>query len=134
MNPVKVGHIVKFHTPMPDEDPDQLHVVLEVTDETDDARAKIKALGTGLNHPPVTTVPVSDLVRAEVDASDLLEYRVIIETVNGRRIAGIAKKVWNDKVKAELTRLENGVDSNVYLTIEDDSGNTHEGFLFVKPT
>lgn len=118
---------------MPDEDPDQLHVVLEVTDETDDARAKIQALGTGLNHPPVTTVPISDLVRAEVDASDLLGYRVMIETVNGRRIAGIAKKVWNDKVKAELTKLSDGVDSNVYLTIEDDSGNTHEGFLFVKP-
>jgi hypothetical protein len=33
MKPTKQGQIAKFHTPLADEDPDQLYVVLEVIED-----------------------------------------------------------------------------------------------------
>lgn len=62
MKPVRKGQIVKFHSPMEDEDPEQLYVILEVKGDGDDARLDIQALDTGMMFPPVSTVMVEDLV------------------------------------------------------------------------
>jgi len=62
MKLVKEGQIVKFHTPMEDEDPNQLYVVKEVKGSGEDARIDILALDTGLTFPPINTVLISDLV------------------------------------------------------------------------
>jgi len=62
---IKKGSIVKFKKPFPDEDPNQLFVVLEVLkgQRTD---AKIMALGTEMNIPPVYVFPLDDLVLADI--------------------------------------------------------------------
>lgn len=70
------GSIVKFHTPFPDENPEQQYVLLFVypewtqefkdgTSRTYPAKADIKALNTGLTFPPINSVELGDLV--EVD-------------------------------------------------------------------
>ena len=71
MKPNKPGQVVKFHTPLPDEDPDQLYVVLEIKEDVEKPRADIKALNTDLSFPPIYTVLLEDLKVVEVDTSDL---------------------------------------------------------------
>ena len=58
---IKKGQIVKFHTPLPDEDPNQHYVVMEVMDNTDRPRVDIKPINTGLKLPPINTVPLDDI-------------------------------------------------------------------------
>jgi len=48
MKTTKVGQVVKFHTPLADEDPNQLYVILEIKGDDATARVDIKALHTGL--------------------------------------------------------------------------------------
>jgi hypothetical protein len=47
METIKEGKIVKFHTPLADENPNQLYVVLEVIEDNERSRAKIQALNLG---------------------------------------------------------------------------------------
>lgn len=61
MRPNKQGQIVKFHSSLPGEDPDQLSVVMEVIKDTERPRADIKALNTGFPYPPINTVLLEEL-------------------------------------------------------------------------
>jgi hypothetical protein len=54
MRPNKIGQVAKFHTPLPDENPDQLYVVLEIKEDLERQSADIKALNTGLSFRPTT--------------------------------------------------------------------------------
>lgn len=62
MEPSKVGQKVKYHTPFPDEDPDQIYLVLEVKAGAEDTRVDISPLNMDLSFPPVYTVKSEDLV------------------------------------------------------------------------
>ena len=61
MKSISKGNIVKFHTPLPEENPNQLYVVLEVIADDERPRADIQALNTGLSFPPINTVRLGDL-------------------------------------------------------------------------
>lgn len=61
MIPNKTGQLVKFHTPLPDENPKQLYVVLEIIIDDIRPRADIMPLNTGLPFPPINTVLLNDL-------------------------------------------------------------------------
>lgn len=69
MIPNKIGQVAKFHTPLPDEDPNQLYVVLEIIKDVEKPRAAIKAVNTGLSFPPINTVLLDDI--EVVNANDL---------------------------------------------------------------
>lgn len=47
MIPNKEGQIVTFYTPLADEDPEQIFVVLALKEKGGRSRADIQALGTG---------------------------------------------------------------------------------------
>ena len=53
MLPTKEGQIVKFHTPLKDENPDQQYVVLEIKDDSIKSRVDIQALNTGSSFSPI---------------------------------------------------------------------------------
>lgn len=61
MKPDKKGQVAKFHTPLPDENPNQLYVVLDIIKDIEKPRAEIEALNTGLPFPPINTVLLDDL-------------------------------------------------------------------------
>jgi hypothetical protein len=61
MRPNKIGQLAKFRTPLPDENPNQLYVVLEIIEDDERPRANIEALNTGLSFPPINTVNLDDL-------------------------------------------------------------------------
>lgn len=82
MRPNKPGQVVKFQTPLPDENPDQLFVVLEIKDDVEKPRADIKALNTALSFPPIYTVLIDDLEVVEVDTSDIVGHIVTINKAN----------------------------------------------------
>jgi hypothetical protein len=65
MTPTQSGQIVRFHTPFPDEDSDQLYVILEYFSDVETPRAFIQALGSGMPLPPTTTVLAEDLELVE---------------------------------------------------------------------
>lgn len=72
MKPYKTGQIAKFHTPLPDEDSNQLYVILDIIEDVENPSAEVKALNTGLSLPPINTVLLDDLEVVEVDTSELV--------------------------------------------------------------
>lgn len=133
MIPTRQGQIVKFHTPLADEDPDQLYVVLEIKEDGERSRVDIKALNTGLSFPPVNTVLLSDLEVIKVDTSDLTGHTVTINKSDFSQVVGKVIKVSEQKIDLDLSKGIHGVETNVWLTILDDKGNEHMGTLYVTP-
>lgn len=131
MKPNKPGQVAKFHTPLPDEDPDQLYVVLEIKEDVEKPRADIKALNTGHSFPPINTVLLDDLKVVEVDTSDLIGYEVTIQKEDYSQAIGRVVKASEQKIFLDLTKGEKGVETNVWLTIQDKNGIEHTGTLFV---
>lgn len=132
MRPNKIGQVSKFHTPLPDEIPNQLYVVLEIKEDVERPRADIKALNTGLRYPPINTVLLDDLEVVEVDTDDLVGHQVIINKADYSQATGKVVKVSEQKIMLDLIQDVKGVETNVWLTIEDESGKEHIGTLFVK--
>jgi hypothetical protein len=116
---------------MPDEDSDQLYVVLEVKEDSQRARADIKPLNTNLRFPPINTVRLEDLEVVEVDTSDLIGHQVSIITPDNKEVAGEVIDVKEEKLLVNLTQEENGVRLNVELTIKDKKGDKHSGNLII---
>ncbi|MCT4645793.1 MAG: hypothetical protein N4A74_12470 [Carboxylicivirga sp.] len=131
MKPFKVGQITKFHTPLLDEDPNQIYVVVEIVEEIDRPRAEIKALNTGLSFPPINTVNLDDLEIVEVDTADLMGHFVTIVKNDNSKVSGTVIEVEKQKIMLDLTKGIDGVKTNVFLTIQDKSKQVHEGILFV---
>ena len=131
MRPNKIGQVARFHTPLPDENPDQLYVVLEIKEGDERPRADIKALNTGLSFPPINTVLLDDLEVVEVDTAELVGHQVTINKADYSQATGKVVKVSEQKIMLDLTKGVKGVETNVLLTIEDESGKEHTGTLFV---
>jgi len=131
MRPKKIGQVAKFHTPLPDENPNQLYVVLEIIEDDERPRADIKALNTGLSFPPINTVKLDDLEVVEVDTADLVGHNVTINKADYSQATGKVVKVSEQKIMLDLTKGVKGVETNVWLTIEDENGKEHTGTLFV---
>ena len=131
MRPNKIGQVAKFHTPLTDENPNQLYVVLEIKEEVDSSKPDIKALNTGLSFPPINTVLLDDLEVVEVDTSDLVGHEVTINKADYSQATGKVVKVSEQKIMLDLTKGVKGVETNVWLTIQDENGTEHTGTLFV---
>jgi hypothetical protein len=131
MKPNKPGQVAKFHTPLTDENPNQLYVVLEIIADDERPRADIKALNTGLSFPPINTVKLDDLEVVEVDTSDLVEHEVTINKADYSQATGKVVKVSEQKIVLDVTKGVKGVETNVWLTIENENGREHTGTLFV---
>jgi hypothetical protein len=131
MRPNKPRQVAKFHTPLPDENPNQLYVVLEIKEDVERPRADIKAFITGLSFPPINTVLLDDLEVVEVDTSDLVGHEVTIKKTYYSQATGKVVKVSEQKIMLDLTKGVKGVETNVWLTIEDANGKEHTGTLFV---
>jgi len=131
MTPTKVGQVAKFHTPLADEDPNQLYVVLEIYGNDDSARVDIKPLNTGLPFPPINKVLLTDLMVVEVPTGELIGHDVTVIKADKSQAKGRVKSVKDEKINLDLTKGATGVTTNVYLTIVDKNGAEHEGTLFV---
>jgi len=131
MRPNKIGQVAKFHTPLPDENPNQLYVVLEIIEDDERPRADIKALNTGLSFPPINTVSLYDLEVVEVDTDDLVGHKVTINKADYSQATGNVVKVSEQKIMLDMTKGVKGVETNVWLTIEGENGKEHTGTLFV---
>lgn len=133
MKPIEKGAIVKFHTPLSEENPNQLFVVLEVIANDERPRADIQALNTGLSFPPINTVRLGDLEVVEVDTNDLIGHKVTINKSDYSQVKGRVIKVSEQKIEVNLSNGVNGVETNVWLTVVDNEGVEHLGTLFVNP-
>ena len=133
MLPKKEGQIVRFHTPLADEDPDQIYVVLELKDDGDRSRVDIQALGTGWAFPPVSTVLLADLEVVEVGTADLMGHHVTVNKPDYSQAEGKVIKVSEQKIDLDLSAGVKGVETNVWLTVLDTDGVEHHGTLYVKP-
>lgn len=131
MKPTKQGQIAKFHTPLADEDPEQLYVILEVIEDDERPRAGIQALSTGLAFPPITKVRLDDLEVVEVSTQDLIGHYVTINKPDYSQVEGKVSKVSEQKIEVTLSNGVHGVETNVWLTVVDNDGIEHLGTLFV---
>ena len=74
---------------------------------------------------------VDELQVVEVDTTDLVGHRVTINKADYSQATGKVVKVSEQKIMLDLTKGVKGVETNVWLTIEDESGKEHTGTLFV---
>lgn len=133
MTLISKGNIVKFHTPLPDENPNQLYVVLEVIADDERPRADIQALNTGLSLPPINTIRVGELEVVEVHTNDLIGHKVTINKSDYSQVEGRVIKVNEQKLAVNLSNGVHGVETNVWLTVVDNEDVEHLGTLFVHP-
>ncbi len=133
MTLISKGNIVKFHTPLPDENPNQLYVVLEVIADDKRPRADIQALNTGLSLPPINTIRVGELEVVEVHTNDLIGHKVTINKSDYSQVEGRVIKVNEQKLAVNLSNGVHGVETNVWLTVVDNEDVEHLGTLFVNP-
>ena len=133
MKPTKQGQIAKFHTPLADENPEQLYVVLAVIEDNERARAEIQALNTSLAFPPINTVSLNDLEVVEVSTQDLIGHYVTINKSDYSQVEGKVSNVSEQKIEVNLSNGVHGVETNVWLTVIDSNGEEHLGTLFVNP-
>lgn len=131
MKAVKEGQIVKFHTPLAHENPNQLYVVLEVIEDQESSRAEIQALNTGLPFPPINKVKLSDLEVVEVCTDDLMGHKVTINKSDDSQVEGRVIKVSEQKIELNLSSGAKGVETNVWLTVVDNKGVEHLGTLLI---
>lgn len=131
MRPNKIGQVAKFNTPLPDENPNQLYVILEIYFDVEKPRAKIKELNGGLPFPSVYTVLVNDLQVVAVYTADLVGHKVTINKADYSKAIGKVVKVSEQKIMIDLTKGVKGVETNVWLTIQAENGKEHIGTLFV---
>ncbi len=131
--PDKQGQLVKYHTPFPDENPDQLYVLLEIFEYGEGLKPKatIKALNTGWMFPPTQKVLLEDLQISEVDTTDLIGYRASLIKEDHTKATGKVISVEMNKQLVKLAKVENRVETNVKIAIQDDSGTIHHGTLLV---
>jgi hypothetical protein len=133
MKPTKQGQIAKFHTPLADENPEQLYVVLELIEDNERPRASIQALNTGLTFPPINTVRLDNLEVVEVSTQDLIGHYVTINKSDYSQVEGKVSNVSEQKIEVNLSNGIHGVETNVWLTIIDNNGEEHLGTLFINP-
>ena len=133
MKPINKGHIVKFHTPLPEENPNQLYVVLDLITDNERPRADIQALNTGLSFPPINTVRLGDLEIVQVDNNDLIGHKVTINKSDCSQVECRVVKLSEQKVEVNLSSTLHGVETNVWLTVIDNEGREHIGTLFISP-
>ncbi|MBN1971280.1 MAG: hypothetical protein JW870_18080 [Candidatus Delongbacteria bacterium] len=131
MTPTKIGQIVKFHTPMPDENPNQLYVILEIFFDVERPRAKVQALGLDFCFPLVSVYWVSDLEIVEIDTADLLGQKATIIQSDNAQTTGYVKNVAKQKIIPDYNLTKNGVETNVMVTIIDNEGVTKSGYLCI---
>lgn len=132
MKPTKQGQIVKFHTPLENENPNQKFVILEIHQDTDRPRAKIQPLLWEGFITPTMVVSAADLEVIPADASELLGHNVFIKTSDNEQIYGQVIEVADNSVNLDMQVQDNGVNTNVLITISDAHGKKHSGLLFVK--
>jgi transcription antitermination factor NusG len=133
MRPIKQGQILKFHTPLEGENPEQLYVILEVIQDDERPRADIQALNTGLAFAPINTVRLDDLEIVEISTQDLIGHYVTLDKSDFSQVNGKVISVSEQKINLDLSNGINGVETNVYLTVVDKNGKEHIGTLFVNP-
>lgn len=131
MKEFKEGQIVKFHTPLEDENPNQLYVILDVIEDEERSRAEIQALNTGLSIPPVNKVRLDDLEVVEVDTTDLIGHKVTIIKSDYSQVEGRVINAKEKKIELNLSSGEKGIETNVWLTIIDDNETEHVGTLLI---
>ncbi len=133
MIPNKIGQIAKYHTPLPDENPNQLFVVLEIFLDVERPRAIIKEINTGLLFTLTKTRFVEDLEVVNVNTTDLVGHKATIRKNDYSQITGKVTKVNQENVMLDLNKVDKGVETNVWITIQDEIGIEHSGTLFVNP-
>ena len=127
---IEKGSVVKFHTPISGENPEQLFVVLEVFDrETQTAR--IMALNTGLNFPPVNTVKTEDLIPVPLPTDDLMGQTVTIFDSEDQRVQGVVNAITRPEDSPGMTLTPAGVIVDLVVTVTTPQGDVLTGKLFV---
>lgn len=131
MIPTKKGQIVKFHTPMEDENPNQLYVVTEVFLDKEVPLVTIQALGTGLSFPPILKVKQEDVIIEEVQTADLIGNEVSVINENLEQFQGKVISAKDQKILLDMEEENGIVYTNVWLTVADANGEHHSGNLLV---
>ena len=132
MQPTKSGQIVRFHTPFPDENPNDRFVVTEIHHYDDETLATIQQLGAGVfGHSG--DYPVKDLEVAGIGTTDLTGTKQTVVTSDGTYKGGFVTDVSEKEVKLEMEVTKNGVVTNVIITVKNDLGEEYTGRLYVIP-
>ena len=133
MLPNKAGQVVRFHTPIPDEDPNMIYNLLYLDEEDYPNRmADIRAIIPGQTFLPINKVKFEDLEVVELDLNDLMQHKVTVIKEDNTEAIGRVVKLHQEKLIPQLTVKEGkGVMTNALITVKDFDGQEHTGFLFV---
>ena len=131
MRPNKTGQVANFNIRLPDENPNQHYVVLEIIEDDERLRADIKPLNTCLSFSPIKAVKLDNLQAVDVDTADLVGHNVTINNADYSQTTGKVIKVSEQKKLLDLIKGVKEVETNFWLTIEDENEKEQTGTLCV---
>lgn len=132
MIPFKVNQIVRFHTPLPHEDPDQLFLLLELAEDVQPQRAAVRSISFNGSFAPINTVPLEDLEAVSMKTAEMFNHSVSVLKDDGTIVHGTVIGSKQADIFLELKTAEYGIVSNCLLEISDAEGTVHEGFYIVR--
>ncbi|MDD3686669.1 MAG: hypothetical protein PHE56_07875 [Bacteroidales bacterium] len=131
MAKLKAGQVVKFHSPLPNENPNQIYVVLEAHYDVDKPRAHIRALIWGQTFLPINVVLCEDLISAQIKTGDIMGRNVTVVDNCSSLIFGKVIGIYSKEIKPKFIKTEKGILTNLSLKIMDNLGMEHHGKLIV---
>ena len=132
MRPNKTGQVANFYNQLPDVNPNQLYVVLEINGDNERSRADSKPLNTCLSFPPIKVDKVNDLEALDVDIADLVGHNVTSNKTDYSKATRKFIKLSEQEIMLDFAKGVKGVEINVWQTIEAENGKEHSGTLFGK--
>jgi len=132
MRPNKIGQVAKFHTPLQDENPNQLYLGLGVVEDDESSRAQIKALNHGFPFVPINTDSLVELKLIEVNSQDLIGHQITIHKSDFSQVKGTVIKDDEQKIMLDLTKRVSGVETIGRDTIIDENGKEPIGTLLIE--
>jgi hypothetical protein len=124
--------VANFYNQLPDVNPNQLYVVLEINEDDERSRADSKPLNTCLSFPPIKVDKVNDLEALDVDIADLVGHNVTRNKTDYSKATRKFIKLSEQEIMLDFAKGVKSVEINIWLTIEAENGKEHSGTLFGK--
>lgn len=128
---LKPGTVVRFKNPLPHEDRNMLFLIKEAHYDVEKPRGLIQEFDLKTKLASTFTILLNELEPVFFDTENLTGTVQIILTEKKEKIRGSVIEVSKKNVNLNLQKIDEGVISNVPLTIITENNQKRSGNLFV---
>lgn len=127
----KSGQIVRFKNPLPHEDQNMLFLIKEAHYDVEKPRGLIQEFDWDTSLASTFTILLNELEPVFFNSQSLIGTAHTIITEEDNKIQGTVIEVLEEIVNLRLQKTNEGVITNVFLSILEENNQKRFGYLFV---